>query len=142
MARINELRLTVSGSGRSARFLISGFIDYDTSEVSVNGCYLSVIFYGADGTSNDVIRGRQLWTIRGRVTEDSVDLDAWRFTAISPLQTRFTVRFENENTGYLRRSFNEDKPGRDEIYCWVQLRDAIGNLLTEGQNSNVVSGWF
>lgn len=142
MPQINELELRVSGRRRRARFTVTGVIDYDDSDLSRNGVYIFFNFNGRDGLDTEIIRGRQLWTTRGRETNESEGLDSWRFIPSSPTRTRFEVVFRNERSRPSRRSFNEDRPGRDEVFCWLQLRDADGTLLSDGIESNTVTGRF
>lgn len=147
--QINELALRVTLSSRvlrrnrNANFIATGFIDYNNDEdVSRNGVYLNLVFYGQDGSAREIIRGGQKWSIVNRDFTETEGLDTWTFTAVNSYRTRFEVIFRNENARAGRRSFNEDRPGRDEVFCWVQLRDADGTLLTSGQDSNTVSGSF
>lgn len=142
MPQINELVLRVSGRRRGARFIVTGVINYDDSDLSRNGVYVFFNFNGRDGLDTEIIRGRQLWTTRGRTTNENEGLDSWSFIPSSPTRTRFEIIFRNQRSRPSRRSFNEDRPGRDEVFCWVQIRDADGTLLTDGQDSNTVSGRF
>lgn len=142
MAELNNLRLSARGSGRRAVFYIIGTIDYDDTDLNRNGILLFLFFYGDDGGSSQNIVGKILWSVRGQSFTERDGLEAWRFSSPSPRQTQFIFRRENENRRWTRRSFNEDRPGRDEIYAWAQLRNADGSDVSEGQRSNNVSGRF
>ena len=57
MPQINELVLRVSGRRRGARFIVTGVINYDDSDLSRNGVYVFFNFNGRDGLDTEIIRG-------------------------------------------------------------------------------------
>ena len=77
----------------------------------------------------------QLCWLEGRAT--------WTITAVNPTRSDFVLVRENSNDFAWRRTFNEDRPGRDEVYALAVVRDHVdGTNLSEWARSNTVTGRY
>jgi hypothetical protein len=149
MPDIASVRLSATGSGAAAVVSVHGTINWDDSDVSRNGVYLYVFFWGEDGgllTGADDNRHAIFVNIvksrTERRTGDGFELDASWDAGRRTTTFRLDVHNRRLDTADRSRRFDEDL-GRDEIYARVALRDVDGGTwLTRETRTNTVRGWF
>ncbi|NND00821.1 MAG: hypothetical protein HKN85_11630 [Gammaproteobacteria bacterium] len=142
MPEIIDLRLTDSGRRRSASFRLSGTIVWQPEDVSRNGAEVLVTFMGRDRGADDLVWNYVLWVYKGGTFNEEYESSRWQITADGPGRSQFVLTAENNNDLFPRRRFNEDVPGRDEIYADVVLRDSDGMRIADAVRSNVVTGRY
>ena len=142
MPEITDLRLADSGRRRSASFNLSGAILWQEEDASRNGAEVLVTFMGRDSGADDLIWNYVTWIYKSGTFSQEFESSRWQVTADGPERSRFELTAENNNDLFPRRRFNEDVPGRDEVYADVVLRDVDGRNLTDVVRSNMVTGRY
>ena len=170
MPRIASLRLSSMGRRRRAVLTVTGQVLFDgPGDDSLNGAYLRIILAAADRAIDDLDDiGETLsicdaWFVRGReeryrpVTRwdgrasGSENWQGGQVTLFSSNQSRFEFSWDNRREAGSRRldrSFNEDRPGRDEVVATAQCLPSYpdGSEYPAGASdrviSNTISGRF
>ena len=142
MARLESVRLDAAGRRRSAVFTLTGRLVWEASDRSRNGAEMLFLFRGRDRGADDVLLNHVVWITKSR-SDTGVDGPvSWRVTADGPAWSDFELRVENSNDFFWGRRFNEDIPGRDEVYARLGVQDSNGVRIADGVESNVVTGRF
>ncbi|MEM7432745.1 MAG: hypothetical protein AAF351_12550 [Pseudomonadota bacterium] len=144
MARIEDLRLSDSGRKRRARMAVTGVVVFEEVDGARNEVELRVSFFGQDGRDDHRLANNVTKIVRGQSDgEGEGDHSTWEVNAISPSRSEFLLVRENDNSIWTGRTFNEDKPGRDEVFARAVVRDSMSSEnLSEWARSNTVSGRY
>ena len=144
MARIENLRLADAGRRRDATFTVRGSVVWEESDASRNEAELRVSFFGQDPRHDDRLANNVVRIVKGKSERsEEGDHSAWTVTAAGPDRTDFSLVRENDSTWAWRRRFNEDRPGRDEVYALAVVRDrSDGTNISESVRSNTVTGRY
>ncbi len=144
MARIENLTLTDAGRRRNATFTVRGTLVWEDSDASRNAAELRVSFFGQDRGEDDRLHNNVVLAVKGRSERvEEGGRDQWTLTAAGPARTDFVLVVENSNDFWPTRIFNEDKPGRDEVYAMAVARDHIdATNISAWVRSNTVTGRY
>ena len=143
MARIENLQLTDAGRRRNATFTVRGTVIWEDTDASRNAMEIRVSFFGADRGDDDRLANNVAVAVKGQSDRIDEGEAAWTITAVNPTRTDFVLVRENSNDVAWRRTFNEDRPGRDEVYAMAVVRSHIdGTNLSEWVRSNTVTGRY
>ncbi len=150
MAELRDVRLSARGSGSDAVLTATGRIIWNAAETSLNAAALHIHFWGKDSG----LRGRDdnrhgIVIAFTRAPESTLEGGGSTLTLRwDGTGHAFTWRVRNIELDIggrprTRRRFNEDAPGPDEIYAYLQVRDRdTGAVLSEQVRTNQVSGRF
>lgn len=144
MARIENMRLDDAGRRREATFTVRGTVVWEASDASRNEAELRVSFFGQDSGEDDRLANNVVRIVKGNSERsEEGDHSVWTVTAAGPNRTDFTLVRENDRDWAWRRPFNEDRPGRDEVYAVAVARDrSDGTNISEWVRSNRVTGRY
>ena len=142
MPIITELELADRGRRRRAEFILRGNLVWQPGDVSRNGAEILTTFFGQDAGTDDLIWNYVVWVAKGRTFREELDDSAWVITAEDASLSRFELTTENNSALFPGRRFNEDIPGRDEVYAIARLRDSDGSALSAAVRSNTVRGRY
>jgi len=143
MARIENLRLADAGKRRNATFTVRGTIIWEDTEASRNAMEIRLSFFGEDRGDDDRLENHVAVAVKGQSDRIDEGGGAWTITAVNPTRTDFVLVRENSNGWAWQRPFNEDRPGRDEVYARAVVRDTVdGTNLSEWARSNTVTGRY
>ena len=143
MARIENLQLTDAGRRRNATFTVRGTVMWEDTDASRNAMEIRVSFFGADRGDDDRLANNVAVAVKGQSDRIDEGEAAWTITAVNPTRTDFVLVRENSNDVAWRRTFNEDRPGRDEVYAMAVVRNHVdGTNLSEWVRSNTVTGRY
>ena len=143
MARIENLQLTDAGRRRNATFTVRGTVIWEDTDASRNAMEIRVSFFGADRGDDDRLANNVAVAVKGQSDRIDEGEAAWTITAVNPTRTDFVLVRENSNDVAWRRTFNEDRPGRDEVYAMAVVRNHVdGTNLSEWVRSNTVTGRY
>ena len=143
MARIENLQLADAGRRRNATFTVRGTVIWEDTDASRNAAEIRVSFFGADRGDDDRLANNVAVAVKGQSDRIDEGEAAWTITAVNPTRTDFVLVRENSNDVAWRRTFNEDRPGRDEVYAMAVVRNHVdGTNLSEWVRSNTVTGRY
>ena len=143
MARIEDLRLADAGRRRNATFTVRGTIIWEEAEASRNEMEIRVSFFGQDRGDDDRLANNVAVAVKGQSDRFDEGRANWTITSVNPTRTDFVLVRENSNDFAWRRDFNEDRPGRDEVYALAVVRENVdGTNLSEWARSNTVTGRY
>ena len=143
MARIENLQLADAGRRRNATFTVRGTVIWEDTDASRNAMEIRVSFFGADRGDDDRLANNVAVAVKGQSDRIDEGEAAWTITAVNPTRTDFVLVRENSNDVAWRRTFNEDRPGRDEVYAMAVVRNHVdGTNLSEWVRSNTVTGRY
>ena len=143
MARIENLQLADAGRRRNATFTVRGTVIWEDTDASRNAMEIRVSFFGADRGDDDRLANNVAVAVKGRSDRIDEGRADWTITAVNPTRTDFVLVRGNSNDFAWRRTFNEDRPGRDEVYALAVVRDHVdGTNLSEWVRSNTVTGRY
>ena len=143
MARIENLTLADAGRRRRATFTVRGTVIWEESDASRNAGELRVSFFGQDRGEDDRLHNNVALAVKGQSERIEEGPDVWTLTAAGPARTDFVLVVQNSNDLWPTRTFNEDKPGRDEVYAMAVVRDHIdATNISAWVRSNTVTGRY
>ena len=142
MARIEDLRLPDRGRRRRAEFTLTSTIIWEAVDAGRNGGEILVRFFGQDSGEDDVIWNYVQWVVKEQSDRTEFPERSWEITAESIDRTRFQLDVEDVSGIFFGRRFNEDIPGRDEVYAIVMIRDTDGINISERIRTNTVRGRY
>ncbi len=143
MARIENLRLADAGRRRRATFTVRGTLVWENTDASRNNAEIRVSFFGQDRGADERIANNVVVAVKGRSGRVAEGRAVWTLSAVEPTRTDFVLLRENTNDVGAGRGFNEDRPGRDEVYAMAVIRDpADATNISEWARSNTVTGRY
>ena len=143
MARIDNFGLADAGRRRRATFTASGTIVWEDTDISRNAVEVRVSFFGQDRGADERIANNVVNAVKGRSERVEEGRSVWTLTAEGAARTDFVLRRDNSDDVGTGRGFNEDRPGRDEVYAMAVLRDpADASNLSDWVRSNTVTGRY
>ena len=144
MARIEDLRLDDRGRKRRTTMVVTGTVVFEAAEASFNNVELRISFFGQDRGDDDRLANNVALIVKSRSDRFEEGGDStWTLTATAPTRTDFRL-VRDSTGGFLpERTFNEDIPGRDEVYVMAVVRDpATTDNISEWVRSNTVTGRY
>lgn len=144
MARIEDLRLDDRGRKRRTTMVVTGTVVFEEAEASFNNVELRISFFGQDRGDDDRLANNVALIVKSRSDRFAEGGDStWTLTATASTRTDFRL-VRDSTGGFLpARTFNEDIPGRDEVYAMAVIRDpATTDNISEWVRSNTVTGRY
>ena len=150
MATLENVRLSASGRRRHAVITARGTIVWEGEEYSWNGARMEIHFWGEDSGLRGGDDNRHGFHLRfTRAAPQTVNFMGTQLRlTLGETGHDFVWRFANDTLDIAgvqiaRRRFNEDVPGKDEIYAKIAVHHPeTGLRVSDEVRTNTVSGRF